>query len=224
MVGRWLTANHPEIVAPELWDEALAFEYVSYICTTTSGQYVSAHGLKCLISKGQVGKPFAPTTIDHRLAVMRHFFRVLQDRPHLIGDLASCTITRRFNPVLAFATPPPIKRLIQPDPRDIDEVIWCKLTYAAATLTTEDYAVTWNYPSCITKLSRYSGSPLHGALMRLHVSNWGAFGVIETLKCSMSVACLFPARLKHNFVICMFQPTKREALSGCPFRGTPSMQ
>jgi hypothetical protein len=32
--------------------------------------------------------------------------------------------------------------LIQPDPRDIDEIIWCKLTYAAATLTEEDYSVS----------------------------------------------------------------------------------
>lgn len=146
MVGRWLTANYPEVVSPEQWNEALALEYVNYTCTTTSGQYVSAHGLQCLISKKMVGNKLAPTTIDHRLAVMRHFFRVLQDRPHVVDQAVPSTLIRHFNPVLAFATPPPVKRLIQPDPRDIDEVIWCKLTYAAATLSREDYAVTWNYP------------------------------------------------------------------------------
>ncbi len=146
MVGRWLTANYPEIVSPEQWNEVLALEYVNYTCTTTSGKYVSTHGLQCLISKKLVGKKLAPTTIDNRLAVMRHFFRVLQDRPHLVDQAAPSTLVRHFNPVLAFATPPPVKRLIQPDPRDIDEVIWCKLTYAAATLSPEDCAVTWNYP------------------------------------------------------------------------------
>ncbi len=129
MVGRWLTTNHPEIVDPSQWDEALALEFVDYICTTTAGEFASAHGLKCLISKGLVGKKLAPTSIDHRLAVMR----------------ASHPFPRRFNPVLAFATPSSVKRLIQPDPRDIDEVIWCKLTYAAATLLQEDIA-PWSYP------------------------------------------------------------------------------
>jgi len=149
MTGRWLTANHPEIVSAEQWDEELALEYIHYTCTTTAGEYASALGLKCLISKGQVGKKLAPTTIDRRLCVMRHFFHVLQDRPLVVEHAAPNTLTRHFNPTLAFATPPSVKRLIQPDPRDIDEVIWCKLTYAAATLSKEDYAVTWNYPlSC----------------------------------------------------------------------------
>ncbi len=149
MIGRWLAANHPEIVSPEQWNEEVALEYVQYTCTTTAGEYASTHGLKCLISKGQVGKKLAPTTIDRRLCVMRHFFHVLQDRPYVVEHAAPNTLTRHFNPTLAFATPTSVKRLIQPDPRDIDEVIWCKLTYAAATLSKEDYAVTWNYPlSC----------------------------------------------------------------------------
>lgn len=142
MVGRWLTANHPEAIDPSQWDEALALEFVDYICMATAGEFASVHGLKCLISKGLVGKKLAPTSIDHRLAVMRHFFRVLQDHLHPGKD---APFPRRFNPVLAFATPSSVKRLIQPDPRDIDEIIWCKLTYAAATLSQEDIA-SWSYP------------------------------------------------------------------------------
>lgn len=149
MTGRWLAANHPEIVSPEQWDEEVALEYVQYTCTTTAGMYASTHGLKCLVSKGQVGKKLAPTSIDRRLSVMRHFFHVLQDRLHRGTPPVSGTFMRNFNPTLAFATPTSVKRLIQPDPRDIDEILWCKLTYAAATLSQEDYTVTWNYPlSC----------------------------------------------------------------------------
>lgn len=146
MVGRWLTVNHSAVTTPEQWDEPLALEYVDYLCSATAGEYASAHGRRCLVSKGLVGKPLKPTSIDHRLSVLRHFFRVLQDRPHGVGSAAPGTIARHFNPSLAFATPRPIKRLIHPDPRDIDEVLWCKLTYAAATLSAADYTATWKYP------------------------------------------------------------------------------
>lgn len=147
MDGRWLAANHPGIASPEQWDESLAVEYVNYICKATAGDYASAEGLKVLITQGRVGKPLMPRSIDKRLCTMSRFFRRLQDRPHAVGNVEARRIERRFNPSEAFATPQYVRRLIQPDPRDIDEVIWCKLTYAAATLTEEDYSTLWNgYP------------------------------------------------------------------------------
>ncbi len=147
MDGRWLAAQHPGIVSPEQWDEHLAIEYVNSICQATVGDYASASGLKVLIAQNRVGKPLMPRSIDKRLCTMSRFFRRLQDRPHAPGNGKARRIERRFNPSEAFATPQYLRRLIQPDPRDIDEVIWCKLTHAAATLTEEDYATLWNgYP------------------------------------------------------------------------------
>ncbi len=147
MDGRWLADQHPGIVSPEHWDEQLAIEYGNSICNATVGDYASASGLKVLITQNRVGKPLMPRTIDKRLCTMSRFFRRLQDRPHAVGSGKARRIERRFNPSEAFATPQYLRRLIQPDPRDIDEVIWCKLTHAAATLTEEDYATLWNgYP------------------------------------------------------------------------------
>jgi hypothetical protein len=59
-----------------------------------------------------------------------------------LHDGEASKIEQRFNPREISAVPSSIKRLIQPDPRDIDEIIWCKLIYAAATLTEEDYSVS----------------------------------------------------------------------------------
>ena len=55
-------------------------------------------------------------------------------------------MTLSFNPREAFRLPSAIHKLIQPDPRDIDEVLWCKLTYAAATLSAEDCPKGGRYP------------------------------------------------------------------------------
>lgn len=109
-----------------------------------TGDYTSASGLKRLADTGIVGKPLAPRTMNHKLAAMRCFFSDLQYRPHTIDDAIPRKIVVHFNPNEAFATPSSVGKLIQPDPRDIDEVIWCKLTYAAATLTQEDYELVWS--------------------------------------------------------------------------------
>ncbi len=147
MDGHWLAAQHPGIGSPDQWDEHLAMEDVNSICQATVGDYASAEGLKVLLTQNRVGKPLMPRSLDKRLCTMSRFFRRLQDRPHAVGNGKVRRIERRFNPSEAFATPQYIRRLIQPNPRDIDEVIWCKLTHAAATLTEEDYATLWNgYP------------------------------------------------------------------------------
>jgi integrase len=147
MVGRWLATTHPGITSPEQWDEDLAIEYINYVCTSAKvGDYVSVRGMKYL-NKERVGKPLAPRTMEARIAALRRFFTDLQDRPHAVGKVPSHKIERRFTPGMIFDLPSSVKRLIQPDPRDIDEVIWCKLTYAAATLTDGDASpLWWRYP------------------------------------------------------------------------------
>lgn len=147
-VGRWLADRHPEIVSPEQWDENLALEYVSYICTTAViGDYTSLKGCQRLAERKLVGKPLAPSTRHHKLAAMSRFFTDLQHRPHAIDGGNAHKIEPRFNPSETFVLPRSIRSLIQPDPRDIDEVIWCKLTYAAATLSEENSPLMWSgYP------------------------------------------------------------------------------
>ncbi|WP_338250699.1 tyrosine-type recombinase/integrase [Dictyobacter halimunensis] len=144
--GRWLMANHHGIVSPEQWDEHIALDYVNFVCTSTAGEHASPAGIKSLVTKGIVGKPLAPRSIHNKLSAMSRLFRDLQDRPYAVGEEATRKITRRFLPHEIFATPPSIKRLIQPDPRDLDELTWCKLTYAAATFTEEDCASFRSYP------------------------------------------------------------------------------
>ncbi len=144
--GRWLSANHPGMGAPSQWDEPLALDYVNFVCTSTAGEYASAAGIKSVEAKGLTGKPLAPRSIHNKLAAMSRFFRDLQDRPYAVGKEAARKIARRFLPREIFATPSSVKRLIQPDPRDLDELSWCKLTYAAATLTEEDCTAPSSYP------------------------------------------------------------------------------
>src|SRR5260370_18188278 len=139
-VGRWLYRSHPAIVSPEQWDEDLALEYVSVVCVGHIGDDISALATTVLEQKGLLGKPFSPRSIDSKLGVLRRFFTDLQDRPHAVGDEPACRIAIRFKPQKAFETPSSVKRLIQPDPRDIDLPFWYKLASAAATLSEEDRA------------------------------------------------------------------------------------
>jgi integrase len=141
VVGRWLTVNHPEITSPAQWDEQIALEYVNYVCSTAQvGEYVSPEARSVLRTKKTLGKPLSPRTIKGYLSALDCFFTDLQEKPHQVNEEPPCKLVRRFNPNEAFALPSSINKLIQPDPRDIDEVIWCKLTHAAATLTEEDYS------------------------------------------------------------------------------------
>jgi integrase len=145
-VGRWLYRSHPAIVSPEQWDEDLALDYVSVVCAGHIGDDISASATTVLEQKGLLGKPFSPRSIDSKLGVLRRFFTDLQDRPHAVGDELARRIAIRFNPQKAFETPSSVKRLIQPDPRDIDLPFWYKLAYAAATLSEEDLVGTSSYP------------------------------------------------------------------------------
>jgi len=140
-VGRWLAAHHPEAASPECWDEDLALEYVSWLTNIARiGDDVSPDGHRKLTAKGTIGKPHSPQSVDRRLGQLRRAFGDWQDRSHAVGERPSCRISVRFKPQSAFATPAHVKRLIQPNPRDIDMTTWYKLTYAAANLSEEDLA------------------------------------------------------------------------------------
>lgn len=127
-VGRWLALHHPEITAPGQWTYTLAAEWVAQVDSLHIGEfceettYQTAHGL--------VGKPQGPRSKHHHLAVMRAFFKDVQEEPY--------HVPRAFDPTRAFRTPRSIQRLIGPSPRDIDPLIWARLVHAAIHLTEED--------------------------------------------------------------------------------------
>ena len=145
-VGRWLAQTHPAIVSPEQWDEALADEYVTAVCASRTGDGASARTSAWLKKRGVFGQPVRPTTIDNKLQAMRRVFTDWQDIPHRVGDQAPARLPVRFKPDHAFRTPQHIRRLIQPDPRDIDAALWWKLVSAAATLTAADLHPHRAYP------------------------------------------------------------------------------
>lgn len=146
MAGRWLAEHHPGITTPEGWDEDLALEYVAAVCGMMTGDYASPRGLVPLRARGQAGRPLSAGGIDARLYAMRRLFGDLEDYPHAVGDAPPRRTRFSFKPAQAFETPSPVKRRMQPDPRDIDLALWYKLVYAAATLADEDLPHHSRYP------------------------------------------------------------------------------
>jgi len=79
--------------------------------------------------KEQLGKPLEPATKAGHLAVVRTFFRDLQEWEQ---------IPRRFDPQRALAVPRSIAALLGPDPRVIADEIWAKLMWAGLNLDADD--------------------------------------------------------------------------------------
>ena len=126
--GRWLAQVHPEVTRPHQWSSKLAAEYVAAVEQMNVGDFGTPE--YCNKLKGKVGTPFTAASKDLQLAVMRAFFRDVQEEPH--------NVPRRFDPVRAFGTPRAIRDQIGPNPRDLEPLLWAKLVHAALHLTEED--------------------------------------------------------------------------------------
>lgn len=126
--GRWLKQEHPEVTCPHQWTSRLAAEYVAAIDQMKVGDF----GIPeyCAKLKGRGGTPLSARTKDQQLAVMRAFFRDMQEDPH--------AVPRRFDAARAFRTPRTIRNQLGPDPRDLDPLLWAKLVHAALNLTEAD--------------------------------------------------------------------------------------
>lgn len=126
--GRWLAHTHPEVTSPHQWTSLLAAEYVAAVDQMNVGDF----GIPeyCAKLKGKRGTPLRAATKDQHLAVMRAFFRDMQEAPH--------DVPRRFDPVRAFGTPRSIRNQLGPNPRDLDPLLWAKLVHAALNLTEAD--------------------------------------------------------------------------------------
>lgn len=139
-VGRWLAQQHPEVTTPGQWTAALAADWVATVEAMRgrdfAGIYPRPRG------RQNAGKPLGPRSKKHHLEVLRAFFRDLQEEPF--------NVLRAFDPHRAFRTPQSIYRLIGPDPRDLDPLLWARLVHAAHTLTEQDLTRThpggYRYP------------------------------------------------------------------------------
>lgn len=144
-VGRWLAQQHPEVTTPGQWTAALAADWVATVETMHgrdfSGIFARRRGIR------DAGKPLAPRSKKHHLEALRAFFRDLQEEPF--------NVPRAFDPNRAFRTPQSIYRLIGPDPRDIDPLLWARLVHAAHTLTEQDLPRThpggYHYPVALVR-------------------------------------------------------------------------
>jgi integrase len=138
--GRWLAKMHPDVTSPSQWTHTLAQEYVAAVNQATVGGW-SANPKK--VTSGTLGKPFKPRSKAGYLSALRGYFRDLQE-----WGLAEV----RFDVRRAFRLPEPIRRLIGPDPRIIDQMFWAKLLQAGLSLTDEDVLSTGhNYPAAMVR-------------------------------------------------------------------------
>jgi integrase len=133
LVGRWLAHEHPEVTTPEGWTRDLAVTYVAAVDRLTVGGWSHLH------HKHSDGKPLTPNTKSRYLAVMRAFFKDLQEWGW---------IRRRFDPQRCLAVPRTIQGLIEPNPKPVDAAVWHKLVIAALNLSEADAETHghWLYP------------------------------------------------------------------------------
>jgi len=133
LVGRWLAREHPEVTTPEGWTRDLAVAYVAAVDRLTVGGWSHLH------HKHSEGKPLRPNSKSRYLAVVRAFFKDLQEWGW---------IRRRFNPQRCLAVPRTIQGLIEPNPKPVDAAVWHKLVIAALNLADGDLnnVQTWRYP------------------------------------------------------------------------------
>ncbi|MBV9452397.1 MAG: tyrosine-type recombinase/integrase [Streptosporangiaceae bacterium] len=133
-LGRWLVAEHPEVVDPEQWTRQLCANWVAAVDRMTVGEYVQRQAGLAI----RLGTPLSPRTKAGYLTATRAFFRDLQEWEW---------IRRRFDPVRALATPRSVHTLIGPNPRVIADDVWAKLLSAGLNIEPEDFPVN-SYGLC----------------------------------------------------------------------------
>ena len=123
--GRWLEAEQPQAADPASWTRQTCAAWVAAVDRMKVGDYAQrTAGLK-----DQIGKPLEAATKAGHLAVLRTFFRDLQEWEQ---------VPRRFDPQRALAVPRSIAALLGPDPRVIADDIWAKLMWAGLNLQAGD--------------------------------------------------------------------------------------
>jgi len=123
--GRWLAAEHPEIIEPGQWTRQTCAAWVAAVDRMAVGDYVQRHDH----IQARAGKPILPRSKVHILGATRTFFRDLQEWEW---------IPRRFDPARALAVPRSINALIGTSPRVIADEVWAKLMWAGLNLQAAD--------------------------------------------------------------------------------------
>ncbi len=135
-VGRWLACTHPDVVSPAQWTYALAADWVSTLDGMRVGDFCGTRAPQRYAYAR--GKPLSPSSKAADLTALRAFFRDLHEEPY--------NVPRRFDPDRAFRTPAAIRRVLGPNPRDIDPLTWARLVHAAVNLTEADLPSRFGYP------------------------------------------------------------------------------
>ncbi|MFF3159216.1 tyrosine-type recombinase/integrase [Streptomyces sp. NPDC057910] len=124
--GRWLAAEHPDVVEPAQWTRETCAAWVAALDRMTIGEYIQR---RAGVDK-RGGEPLSPRTKAGYLTATRTFFRDCQEWEW---------IPRRFDPVRALATPRSVAALIGPNPRVIADDIWAKLLWAGLNVGPGDF-------------------------------------------------------------------------------------
>jgi len=133
--GRWLKHQHPDIVEPGQWTEALANEYVTYTCNmAVRGEYTRPSYGKYAHFQTTVQK-LSPSAISSRLQAIRSLFTHAQRRAYTVRGQLRPKLQLMWVVNDAFKMPENVRAAIQPNPKDIQEDTWFKLIWAACTLT-----------------------------------------------------------------------------------------
>ena len=145
--GRWLKKTHPEVREPAQWDEALAWEYVTYTCQAFRGDQALPSNMRYAQFQSSP-QQLKPNAIRARLASTRGFFSMLQRQGYTVQGKHYPKIQLTWLPQEVFKLPDDVQAACQPNPREIQEDSWFKLIWAACTLTKEHLraAHLFNYP------------------------------------------------------------------------------
>jgi integrase len=135
-VGRWLHATRPHIDGPAQWTRTVAAEAVAMCIELQNCQWAHSSTKRRIYNSG---KPMSAGARMSVLYALRTFFRDLQDWE---------TISRSFDPHMAFRVPRSLQALLGFDPQVLPDDVWAKLIWAGLNLTAADLST--------------QGHPVHG--------------------------------------------------------------
>jgi integrase len=140
-IGRWLSAEHPQVTEPGAWTRQTCTAWVATVDRLTVGDYVQ----RGIGLEERLGQPISARYKEGCITAARTFFRDLQEWEW---------IPRRFDPARALATPRSILALIGPNPRVIADDVWAKLLWAGLNVQLDDLPANASGPCYPMELIR----------------------------------------------------------------------
>ncbi len=139
-VGIWLRRTHPEVTGPGHWTVDVCAAYLAAVNKLNIGDWAgSTFDYRLLPTRGK------PLTAQSKVAVYQAMRRFL-------ADVQSWEwTTLRCNPRYHLATPRTVLNLLEVNPRNIDDAVWLKLTWASLNLQMSDLSSGGQYPLELVK-------------------------------------------------------------------------